>query len=284
MSYQVIGTEYLEINNTPMSTPAWRILDHSELNNGPELRGSNLTIPRHRGQLAQMRYTDSRTVSLPIAIFSDKTPFGDNPFTTYGVTTYREALFTNIQWLKSQLTFNPTTDTRTFTAIFHRGATLGDLQAEVQPSVSLDIQHIGLNNARGVLTLTFPEGVWRTTGSLITTTGTVAASTTATFNIQSDAEVLDATIQIPGAANSLTILNNANGCSISYPHAITSSGITINCGAYTAQDGATEVGGKILTTGTPLWLPLVPYNNQLVVTRPGGSSVTMTFSYRGVYL
>lgn len=76
------------------------------------------------------------------------------------------------------------------------------------------------------------------------------------------------TISAPNATNlkieNLTYDPNG-GVYIQYDETITGI-VIIDCGEYTATEGATSVGGSIVTGGTPLWLPLLPGTNELRLT------------------
>lgn len=52
---------------------------------------------------------------------------------------------------------------------------------------------------------------------------------------------------------------------IEYSQAITGV-LTIDCGEYSAVEGATTTSGTVITGGTPLWLPLLPGTNTLRAT------------------
>jgi len=61
--------------------------------------------------------------------------------------------------------------------------------------------------------------------------------------------------------------------------------VFIDCGAYTATNDGAPAGGSIVVTGTPLWLPLLPGDNELQITAPGlNVDAAFGIQYRGVYL
>lgn len=275
MTIQITSDEYLELNGVPLNTPAWHVTDYTPLLDGPEIRGGNLTIPRRRGQVPRMRLTDSRTVTLPIVIYGDK-DFEGNAHADSHI-----GLTDNLNQLKYFLNMSSSKNITTIPAIFHR--VMGDLQTDVQVGAALDLQALGTTAARGSLTLTIPSGIWRSSGSPISVSHTVGGSHTLTLNIGGTAEVFDAVITLSHHANSLSITNNANACAISYPFA-SSNALSIDAGTYIALDGATDVSGKIISTNSPFWLPLVPGANEIVVSRPGGGSATLTFTYREAWL
>jgi len=58
---------------------------------------------------------------------------------------------------------------------------------------------------------------------------------------------------------------------IDYNQAITGL-LTIDCGEYSAVEGATTTSGTVITGGTPLWLPLLPGSNTLRATLTSNSA------------
>jgi len=272
VTYSITATEYVDIDGVPLATPAWIATDLTELNDGPENRGENLVIPRRPGALFRPKVRDSKIVNIPIVIFGDRDP-ENNPY-----ADPRQGLIENITRLKAALYLPSFSAARLLT--YHRAA--GNVEASVQTSPKLDITPIGPNTARAVLTIEIPAGVLRDTANTVITQ-TVDDDTTFTINVPGAGEVISVSYSIPGAANSLTVTNNTWQQTLSYPNAIT-TGLTVNTALLTAYDGATNVSGRVQTENTPFWLPLQPGANELRVLRPGGSSVTMTISFRAVYL
>ena len=61
--------------------------------------------------------------------------------------------------------------------------------------------------------------------------------------------------------------------------------LVIDCGAYTGTLGATNISGSIIVAGTPLWLPLLPGENEIRVTVLGNAAdASVNILYRSVYL
>lgn len=67
----ITRSEYLEIDDIPLATPAWEILDLSELLNGPDLRGSDRRLPGVDGVVALPRRVDVSVRTLPMIIYGD---------------------------------------------------------------------------------------------------------------------------------------------------------------------------------------------------------------------
>jgi len=272
MAYLVTATEYIDIDGVPMATPAWLATDLSELNDGPENRGSNLVIPRRPGAVFRAKIRDSRIVNIPIVIF------GDRDAENNVHADPRQGLIENINALKAALYMPSFAAARVLT--YYRAA--GNVEATVQTTQKLDITPIGPTTARAILTIEIPSGVLRSVSPTVFTQ-TVDDDTTFTITVPGSGEVIGISYNIPGACSSLTITNNTWQQSLSYGSAIT-SGLALNTLSYTALDGATNVSGGITTGNTPFWLPLQPGANELRVQRPGGSSVTMSISLQAVWL
>lgn len=61
--------------------------------------------------------------------------------------------------------------------------------------------------------------------------------------------------------------------------------LTILCGDYYAKIGSTEVSGQVLSSGSPVWLPLLPGANTLKLTTTGNTVASaLNVYHRGVYL
>jgi len=274
MSYQVTATEYIDIDGVPLSTPAWETLNFDELNSGVETRGENLIIPRRPGAFIRPRIIDQKIVNIPIIIYGNKAPDGS----TYG--NAREGLQTNIDLLKAALfnPYQPNDFTRLLT--YHRSTT--DLEAVCQTKPNLDLERLSPTTARGIITIEIPNGVLRST---TTTTINQWVDDDETFNIgvSGTSDNYGATYNIPGAANSVIIQNLTTGASLTYNYP-TTTGLQIITPIFQALDGATNVGGRITTTGTPFWLPLKAGTNQLRVQRNGGASVAMTISFKANWI
>jgi len=274
MSYTVTATEYIEIGGVPIATPAWIATDLSELNDGPDNRGENLVVPRRPGAIFRSKVRDAKIANIPIVIFGDRDP--DN--NTYADP--RQGLIDNINLLKKALTTpnTPLSGSRLLT--YYRAS--GNVEASVQTSPKLDITPIGPTSARAIITIQIPSGTLRSTTNTVFTQ-TVDDDATFTINVPGAGDIYGITYGIPGAANSVIITNNTTGAAMTMPNPVT-TGFTASTLTYAAADGATDISGKIQTTGTPFWVPLTPGNNELRVQRAGGASTTMTITFRAVWL
>lgn len=78
--------------------------------------------------------------------------------------------------------------------------------------------------------------------------------------------------------------DSAGAVYIEYPAAVADD-LVVDCGNYSATLGATIVSGSVIVAGTPLWLPLLPGENEIRVTVPGNAvDASVNILYRSVYL
>ena len=274
MSYVVTASEYVAIDDVPLATPAWVATDLSELNDGPENRGENLVIPRRPGSVFRPKVREERIANIPMVIFGDRDPEGN----TYADS--RQGLIDNINLLKKALTTPNTPNVNARLLTYYRAS--GNVEAGVQTTPKLDIQPVGPYSARAVVTVVIPSGILRSTSNTVINQW-VDDDTTFSIGVPGSGEVFGVTYSIPGAANSVVVTNNTSGVSLTLNEPVT-TGLTINTGPYTAFDGATNVSGKIVTGGTPFWLPLQAGTNELRVQRSGGASAAMSITFKAVWL
>lgn len=76
MSYDVHFDQYLAIDEVPLSTPAWEILNLYVLVSGPVTRGENLVMPGAIGVRALRHRPTEKTVTLEMAVFGSHAPDG----------------------------------------------------------------------------------------------------------------------------------------------------------------------------------------------------------------
>lgn len=274
MSYTITSTEYITIDGIPLSTPAWQTLELSELNNAADVRGSSIVIPRRPGQIFRNKVRDSKIVNIPIIIYGDRAP--DN--TIYN--DKREGLLLNLDLLKKALAnpYQPNDNQRLLT-YYRPGLTL---ETAIQTTPNIQYEEINPTTARAIIKLDIASGAFRKTTDT-TINQWVDDDTTFNIGIEGTGDVYGINYNIPGAANSLIIQNLTTGAALEYPDPI-NTGLNINTFTYSAIDNTTQVGGKIITTGTPYWVPLIAGTNQLRIIRDGGASVAISITYRAVYL
>lgn len=161
----VTATRYLEVNDIPLDTHAWRVVDegYDQLLNSPALRGEDLTMHGAKGRRAYPRIIDTTIVSIPLLIIGafdeDGDPIAD-PF---------EGMFEHRDYLRANLGIADDGDPNrgTVDAIFHRGGTL--------PNWAGPVTVLGLNgwttidaytgDAMVRLDLSIPDGELAASGS-----------------------------------------------------------------------------------------------------------------------
>lgn len=260
MSYTITASEYLSIGIIPLSTTAWATESVGSIMSSAPARGADLVVPGRPGQVARPRVTDARTITIPLTVWGEY-DWDGNPY-----ADPRIGLITNLDHLKTRLVPPMGTDFRTVT--WH--APTGDRRARTLPDAGLDVEPLGLTSARAVITMTIPSGVFTDTldtVATITDGGTLVVSGTAV--------VTDAVIDVTGSGSTLEIHNTTTGMKLIYDAAHT--GPTFDCGEYTVTGGD---AANVVTTGTPMWLPLQPGNN--VINLTGCTSIDVT--YRAAWL
>lgn len=255
MTYVITADEYLELGIVPLSTPAWATEDIASVLAGPPARGADLVIPGRPGQVARPRVTDARTVTIPLTVF------GDYDWEGNAYSDKRVGLMTNLEHLKLRLAPPLGTDLRNL----YWYSPLGDRRAQTLPESAIDISMLGTHTARVVLTLTIPSGLFRDVNDTVVT---LTGSGTATIN--GTALLTDHVIAVSGSSSSFELNNTTLGNKLIYDASHT--GLTFNCGTYSLTGGN---AGNVVTTGTPLWLPLRPGTNALTLT--GGTGLTITY-------
>lgn len=276
MAYETTSDELLSIDGVPLSTPAWDVLDYSDLLNGAPIRGADITVSGKRGNIARRRTLDASEASISLVIYGDRDPEGN------AHADVRSGLLSNIDALKKALRPNATTLNGTRTLSLTIG---GETRtADVHTSPDMSISPLGPTAVRAVITLVIPSGVLRGPSSVANLSGTG----TQTVTIAGTGEIYDAIVTVSGDADSLTIANlsynSSGGVYLAYEYEFNGT-LSFNADTYLALYGGTPVTGKVVTAGTPVWVPLLPGANLLNISAPGlVGSLTTTVTYRPVYL
>lgn len=279
MTFQITKDEYIEISGVPLSTPAWETLDLSELNDGPALRGSDYEIPQIRGLTPRLRNTQEKIVNIPMVFYGDKNADGDPK------ADFRTGLLENLNEFKMLVArpyrYLPGVNPPTRTLTWYRGH--NDLEAQVHVSPRLNIEYLNAYTARAVLEIIIPSGAFQYTTTTTHTKSIGAGQTVITFDAPGSGEVYDAVITVNGDSDDLVITSNTTGYGLTYDDLINGP-FVISCGTYEASDNLVDVSGKVFTTGTNLWLPILPGDNEWNVERTNGSASTMVIEFKGVEL
>lgn len=269
-------SEYLTIDDVPLSTPAWVTEDIAELLSGPETRGRDLLNPARTGELARRRGLAARTVALPIVVNgyvdSDGVEHADP----------RAGLIANLDELKAILTPVSSTLTGTRTLQWVNEDSEVTREAEVHVSPAIATAAIGPHAVRIVVQVTIPGGVLRDAEQTVLNININHNQTTKTqtVTVPGNFEVQDAFIEFDNAGagdpdcDSFKITNltyDAGGGVYLLYDEVVEDPLLIYADTYTATLGATEVGGSIVSAGSPIWLPLLPGPNSIQVDIPGNT-------------
>jgi hypothetical protein len=104
-------TEYLKIDDLPLSTAAWETEDIASILDGPGTRGNDRAVPTRSGAVARRRVTEPREISIPLVVNG----YYDSDGGAHA--SAREGLVANIDELKEYLSprYNTLAGTRTLT-------------------------------------------------------------------------------------------------------------------------------------------------------------------------
>lgn len=152
-SFTVLGSEYVEINNCPLSTPAWLLEDIAPFWDLPAIRGSDRLIPFTDGQSPLRRRKDTARVQTAIWIFGDSN-WNNTPY-----SNVRQGLVTNRDELVSLIGLPSTSDADpTWDLVVHMpdGSTRG---AGCFVNTPFGFEGRGPHAMKGVLDVTIPGGV-----------------------------------------------------------------------------------------------------------------------------
>jgi hypothetical protein len=188
-------SEYIAIDDLPLTTAAWETEDIASIMDGPGTRGNDLSIPTRAGSIARRRTLEPRQISIPLVVNGWYDSDGG------AHATAREGLLANLDELKQHLSPKYTTvaGTRTLEWISDEGTYR---TAEVHVSPALDVSMVGPNAARVVITATIPGGVLRGGGQTWAAATLATSTITNSFpiTVSGSGEVQDAEIYIDGPA------------------------------------------------------------------------------------
>jgi hypothetical protein len=147
MATVITRTQYLEINSTPLATPAWRITDLSRLY-GLETRGSDRILPGADGMLPYRRRVTSKIVGLPLLVS------GAQDHEAGANSDIYEGLDDNIDYLIEHVA---TPGASPYAAVWHRanGAVEADVQIE-----GFSPEAWGRGWVRFTLEISIPAGIF----------------------------------------------------------------------------------------------------------------------------
>lgn len=148
----ITRTDYLVINSVPLATPAWEIVDLSELWDATGVKGADIDIPHAHGSLAMPRRRAMTVYSLGINIYGQR----DQENTVY--PNPWNGLYTNIAYLRGNVTAPVSTGNGTVAATLHLPDGSSTLTANVTPLGGLRVKAEAHTMARAVLTFSIADG------------------------------------------------------------------------------------------------------------------------------
>lgn len=146
----VTQAEYLEIDGTPLATPAWFVENLPELRSGAQTRGTDRLIPGAAGALPKPRRVAPTPAELHLVIFGTVDVEGG------AYSDYRAGLDANIDYLQANVVDPPATTTGVRPATLHLadGTTrTADVQVE-----KFDVGVGGPDSVLAVLRITIVQG------------------------------------------------------------------------------------------------------------------------------
>lgn len=153
MAYVITAPEYLEIDDVPLSTPAWETTAMDDLWSGPAVRGEDILVPLGDGVRAEPRRPTVTPVTVELAIVGDLAPDGTPN------ADVRHGLWTNCLALLALTTRTGTATDGTRHAVLHLppGADPATREGRVHV-LRLRLVRNGPMFARGQLDLSLPAG------------------------------------------------------------------------------------------------------------------------------
>ncbi len=149
-----MALDYLDIDGVSLNKRlCCQVVDLSELLSGSDERGSDRLVPGTAGVIAYPRRETVTVVNLPIAIF------GHYDFAGVAHPDTRTGLALNAAYLQANVTGSSGVGDGTRTATLH-WQSLGTVSKPVHVYKKLDLAADGPSKMRGILRLSFPEGLF----------------------------------------------------------------------------------------------------------------------------
>jgi hypothetical protein len=275
----ITQSEYLEVDGTPLSTPAWEVTDLSQMYETPENRGEDEAVPYHEGMQPRRRIIGTKHVILPIFIYGGEDPDGAS------YANARAGFQANTDLLK-RLVLKPVqkgNGTRTLRHHLPDGSVRAGAGRVLGP---FSPAPVGPSSARGTVDVVIPGGVLRdevATEAVLALTG---AATDLVVEHPGTADQFEVFLELAGTCTALRIENRTwdpTGDTFLEFNGAPAPGAVIDAGLWTAvRDGASVVG-LINHGGHERWLPLEPGDNTLRFI-PTGGTVSATVSHYAPYL
>lgn len=280
---QLTQTEYVEVDGTPLATPAWEVEDLSPLWDAPEIRGGDLVVPYRRGVIPFRRNPAGKPVDLPLAIFGDADPDGAEHATPrVGLQLNRDTFMRDV-WRPPQVG----TIDGTRTLRYH----LPDGSVRSGPctvSGGLRPTPVGPSTLRVSLALNLTDGGLRDEDPVDVTSDPVGAGLDDLLVVPNPGTDYQDRIvyTLTGSASSVRIINQtvSEDVWLEIGADLASGDVELDTGTFTATRGGTlNVVGTVSHSGFERWLPLIPGDNALRI-EPTGGTATLQAVHNPFYL
>jgi hypothetical protein len=253
MAVEITRARYVSVAGVPLMTPAWHVLDMSEVYDGPSSRGSDVLVPYSPGMLPTARFIGPARKVLPMVIFGTHDEDGSEH------SDPRMGLIHNLNTLKRALRTRQRSATTTFRVEFEAEGLGSPWVLSAPCSVNWPLQTAARpSTIRLLLDLTLPGGVLRDEepiGQALQTAGPHTVLNPGT------AEQFAVQITMPTA----TTLENTT-----WGHTLTYTGtdpVTINTANGTAVYGnGTTALGLVSWSGHSNMFPLAVGDNTVQLT------------------
>jgi hypothetical protein len=282
----ITQSEYVEIDGTPLATPAWEVTNLAELWDIASILGDTPTVPYRRGVVPFRRALGGKNVDLPITVFGTEDPDG-NPY-----ASARAGLEANRDLLIRDVIRPPRVDTADGTRLLRYHLPSGAIRSgPMLIAGGLRPKPKGPGALEGSITVVLTEGGLRSETEVDVSSSSVPDAGLEDVAVPNpgldyqDALLIDLT----GSATyvKLTNLTADPGGDIWLEFAgdiSLGTGVAIDTKEFTAvRDGVNAVG-LIDYSGFERWLPLVPGTDNTIRVEPTGGTVTARFRHFPFYL
>lgn len=283
----ITQTEHVEIDGTPLATPAWETNDLSELWDIAAIIGDVPSVPYRRGVIPFRRALGGKNFNLPITVFGNEAPDG-TPYLEprVGLWANRDLLIRDVI---RPPRVNTTAGTRTLKYHLPDGLTVltgpmliaGGLRPTPKGPAAFEASVTGILTEGGLR----DEVAVNVTSSSVADAGFEDVAVNNPGTDYQDAMV----IELTGTATyvKLTNLTADPGGDVWLEFAgdiSLGTGVSIDTGAFTAiRDGVNAVG-LIEYSGFERWLPLTPGEVNTIRVEPTGGTATADFTHYPFYL
>lgn len=268
---------YWDVSGTPLQTLAYNIETWGgDIQAPPPLRGEDITIPYAPGMLIQPRRPNGRTLTLNMWVVGADVD-GKVPTSA----TMRAEFEKNFKMLRTlfwnqgqpfQITRrwkdygSSTVQSATATAVYVDG---------FAPSMN------GANRATFTVELFLPDPFFY--GANVNVNFGATATSNTTITVPGDFETTNISITFNAARNNFRLTNTTTGVYVNVNSNLTAGTAIMDVDAWSVQQGASNIIGKVTQYGHPFWMALKPGSQTLSLTSSSGTgSAVLTYRPRWI--